>query len=397
MNSISPIKMETSRATLLDTASGIGELAWSLRGEGERDRRMSDKVIDVLRASQLMKLCRHRKWGGAEADPMTFLDVGRELARGSASLGWIYTVLGFHDWYMAFASEQLQQDVWGEDPDAFVCDSFAPVGQVERVEGGYLMTGRWRFASGIEWSSWIGLGGIAVAPDGEHPEHILFFVPKTDGTVHDDWNTLGLRGTASRAFSIEHVFIPDHRAYPLGRVATRRGDVVNDGPLWRMPLMTMQGLAITTPSVGVAQRVVDEYHAWTKQRVRPYEGIPAREMPAAQLILASCATQWDAVWALAQKYAQYGWDRALNGETFVLTDEERAQLFSWRGFIGRTSVELSDELYTSAGAMALFDTHPLQQLFRDIHSTGVHIGVDRADAYTSRGRVAMGLPGNPNH
>ena len=47
--------------------------------------------------------------------------------------------------------------------------------------------------------------------------------------------------------------------------------------------------------------------------------------------------------------------------------------------------------------MALFDSHPLQQLFRDVHSTGVHIGVDRGDAYTSRGRVAMGLPGNPHH
>ena len=397
MNSISTIKVQAPRDELLDQARAIGELAWSLRAAGDRDRRMSDQVIDALRASGLMKLCRHQRWGGAEADPMTFLDVGRELARGSASLGWIYTVLGFHDWYMAFASDQLQRDVWGDEPDAFVCDSFAPVGQIERVADGYVLTGQWRFASGIEWASWIGVGGIAVAPDGERPEHILFFLPKKDTTIHDDWNTLGLRGTASRAVSVERIFVPEHRAFALGRVAVERGAVINDGPLWRMPLMTMQGLAVLTPSVGVAQRMVDEFHVWTNQRVRPYEGIPAKEMPAAQLILASAATQWDAVWALAQKYAEYGWNRALSGESFVITDEERAQLFSWRGFIGRTSVELSDELYTSAGAMALFDTHPMQQLFRDIHATGVHIGVDRADAYTSRGRVAMGLPGNPNH
>ncbi|WP_428391549.1 hypothetical protein [Lichenicoccus sp.] len=397
MNSISTIKVQAPRDELLDQARVIGELAWSLRAQGDRDRRMSDQVVDALRASGLMKLCRHRRWGGAEADPMTFLDVGRELARGSASLGWIYTVLGFHDWYMAFASDQLQQDVWGDEPDAFVCDSFAPVGQIERVADGYVLTGQWRFASGIEWASWIGVGGIAVAPDGERPEHILFFLPKKDLTIHDDWNTLGLRGTASRAVSVDRIFVPEHRAFALGRTAVERGAVVNDGPLWRMPLMTMQGLAVLTPSVGVAQRMVDEFHAWTNQRVRPYEGIPAKEMPAAQLILASAATQWDAVWALAQKYAEYGWNRALSGESFVITDEERAQLFSWRGFIGRTSVELSDELYTSAGAMALFETHPMQQCFRDIHSTGVHIGVDRADAYTSRGRVAMGLPGNPNH
>ena len=397
MNVVSPIIPLLDRERLLEQASDIGAYAWSRRVETERNRRMPDAVVEKLRASGLMKLCRHRRWGGAEADPMTFVDVGREIARGSASLGWIYTVLGFHDWYMAFTSKQLQEDVWGKEPDAFICDSFAPVGQIERVADGYILTGRWRFTSGIEWSSWAGLGGITVAPDGERPEHLLFFVPKTDLTIHDDWYTLGLRGTASRAVEAERVFVPNHRAFPLARSATERGDVVHDGPLWRMPLMTMQGLAVLTPSVGVSQRVVDEFHIWTKQRVRPYEGIGAKEMPAAQLILAGAATRWDALWALAQKYAQYGWDRAHSGDTFVLTEEERAQLFSWRGFIGRTAVELSDELYTSAGAMALFETHPMQQLFRDIHSTGVHVGVDRADAYTSRGRVAMGFPGNPNH
>lgn len=397
MDALSPIALSPNREDLLDEAREIADFAWSQREVTDRDRRMPDEVVEKLRASGLMKLCRHRRWGGAEADPMTFLDVGREIARGSASLGWIFSVLGFHDWYMAFASDELQKDVWGDEPDAFVCDSFAPVGQIERVADGYILTGQWRFASGIEWSSWIGVGGINVAPDGEHPEHMLFFVPKKDTTVHDDWYTLGLRGSASRAVSIDRVFVPAHRAFPLGRAATQRGNVVNDGPLWRMPSMTMQGLAIITPSIGVAQRMVDEFHGWTKQRVRPYEGIPAREMAAPQLILAGTATQWDAVWALAQKYAQYGWDRAHSGESFVITEEERAQLFSWRGFIGRTSLELSDELYASAGAMALFDTHPMQQLFRDIHATAVHIGVDRADAYTSRGRVAMGFPGNPNH
>ncbi len=397
MNVQSSIRHQKSRETLLGEAREIGDLAWSQRERAEQDRRLPDEVVEKLRSSGLMKLCRHRKWGGAESDPMTFLDVGRELARGSAALGWIYTVLGFHDWYMAFTSDQLQQDVWGEDPDAFVCDSFAPVGKVERVADGYVLTGRWRFASGIEWAGWIGVGGIAVAPDRDQPEHILFFLPKKDVTVHDDWNTLGLKGTASRAVSVEQIFVPEHRAFPLGRVATERGPVVNDGPLWRMPLMTMQGLAVLTPSIGVAQRIVEEFHSWTKARIRPYEGINSKEVPAAQLAYAAGATQWDAVWALAEKYAQVGWDRGLNGNTFIISDEERAQWFSWRGFIGRTSVELSDQLFAGAGAMALFDSHPLQQLFRDIHSTGVHVGVDRADAYTSRGRVAMGFAGNANH
>ncbi len=399
MNSISPVSLELSREDLLAKARVVGELAWSRRAEAERDRRMPDEVIDALRDSKLMRLCRHKRWGGAEADPMTFLDVGREIGRGSGALGWLFSVLGFHDWYMSFASEELQNEVWGTDRDAMICDSFAVMGQVDRVGGGYVVSGNWRFCSGIEWSSWIAVGGIAVAPDGEHPEHIMFFVPKSECVIHDDWNTMGLRGTASRAVSIQKAFVPDHRAFALGRVAgPNRSRVTEDGPLWRLPLMTMQGLAILTPSVGLAQRMVDEYTTWTKARVRPYErNAPAKEAPAPQLILAEAATQWDATWALAQKYAQEGWDRAIRGEDWVISDELRAQWFSWRGYIGRSSIELSDALFTSSGAMALFETHPMQQVFRDIHSTGVHIGVDRADAYTSRGRVAMGFQGSSFH
>ncbi len=399
MNSISPISLGLSREDLLEKAHAVGELAWSRRAEAERDRRMPDEVIDALRASQLMRLCRHKRWGGTEADPMTFLDVGREIARGSGALGWLFSVLGFHEWYMGFASDELQKEVWGVDQDAMVCDSYAVMGQVERVGDGYTVSGNWRFCSGIEWSSWIAVGGIAVAPDGEHPEHIMFFVPKSECVIHDDWNTMGLRGTASRAVSIQNAFVPDHRAFALGRVAgPNRSKVTEDGPLWRLPLMTMQGLAILTPSVGLGQRMVDEFSTWTKARVRPYErNAPSKEAPAAQLILAEAATQWDATWALAQKYAQEGWDRATRGEDWVISDELRAQWFSWRGYIGRSSIELSDQLFTSSGAMALFDTHPMQQVFRDIHSTGVHIGVDRADAYTSRGRVAMGFQGSSFH
>ena len=331
---------------------------------------------------------------------MTFLDVGRELARGSGSLGWIFSVLGFHEWYMSFASDELQAEVWADEPDAMVCDSYATVGKIEKASGGYSLEGQWRFCSGIEWASWIAVGGYAVAPDGEQPEHLMFFVPKKDLTIIDDWNTLGLRGTASRAVDIPRTFIPNHRVFALGRLMNGqdRGAVENDGLLWRMPLSTMQGLAILTASTGIAQRAVEEYQAWTKARIRPYElGAAAREAPAAQLMLAEAATQWDATWALARQYAQYGWDRAHNGEPWVLTEEERARLFSWRGYIGRTCVELTDQVYTSSGAMVLMDGNPLQQVFRDVHATGTHVGVDRLDAYTSRGRTAMGFPGHAFH
>jgi 3-hydroxy-9,10-secoandrosta-1,3,5(10)-triene-9,17-dione monooxygenase len=394
-----PTQQKSSREHLLDQARELGELAWSVREETERDRRIPDRVIDALRVSGLTRLCNQKRWGGAEADPMTLLDVGREIARGSASLGWVYSITSFHTWYMAFTSEQLQQEVWGADPDVLLADSFAPVGQIEPVTDGYLVSGQWRFASGIEWAGWVSVGGIAPAGDGEQPEMLMFFLPRAEITIHDDWHTLGLRGTASRAVTADRVFVPRHRVFALGRIAGpgSRGPIAEEAPLWRVPLMTMQGMAVMTTSIGVAQRMIEEFTETTRKRVRWLDpGARQREAPAAQLALAAAATQWDATWALAQAYAQEGWDRAQGGE-WGLSDEERAKYFAWRGYIARSSVELSNELYIGSGAMALFDSHPLQQLFRDVHTAGVHVGTDRGDAYTSRGRVAMGFPGHPFH
>ena len=394
---------EAVRSDLITQARELGELAWAGREEIERERRLSGEVIDGLRASGLMKLLRHRRWGGAECDPMTYLDVVRELSYGSGALGWVYGVLSFHDWYMAFTSEEFQQEAWGSDPDAFICDSFAPVGQIEAVSDGYVVSGGWRFSSGIEWSAWIAVGGIAPPPGGGEPEHLLYFLPRSDFTIVDDWYTLGLRGTASRQVVADRAFVPAHRTFSLGRLAgpTGRDAVSDDGPLWRVPLMNIQGLWIMAPALGVAQRMIDEYAANMRRRLRPFEGGAAqRENPAGQLSLAAAGTEWDAAWALAQRYAQEGWDRghaATSGEDWTLSDSERAQYFSWRSSIARTSVELCDQLFIGSGAMALVDGNPLQQLFRDAHAAAAHLGVDRGDGYTSRGRVAMGLPGHPFH
>lgn len=388
-----------SRSALLEQARELGELAWGRREETERDRRLPDDLIDALQASGLTRLCNQRRWGGAEADPMTVLDVGRELARGSAALGWIYNLTSFHSWYMAFTSEELQHDVWGTDPDALVADSFAPVGRIAKVSDGYLVSGEWRFASGIEWASWIAVGGMAPTNDGEPPQLLMFFLPRGEITIRDDWYTLGLRGTASRAVGADSVFVPEHRVFALGRIAGpgARGPIADTSALYRVPLMTMQGMSVMTASIGIAQHMIDEYADSTKKRIRWLDpGAKQREAPSAQLALASAATQWDATWALAQAYAQEGWDRALTGD-WTLTDEERAKYFSWRAYIARSSVDICDELFANSGAMALFDGNPMQQLFRDVHAAGVHVGTDRGDAYTSRGRVAMGFPGHPFH
>ena len=265
-----PALANASRDELFDKARQLAELGWSRRAEIERDRRLPDDLVGALLDSGLPSLMNQKRFGGLESDPMVVLELGREIARGSGSLGWLFSLTSFHTWYMAFTHEQLQQDVWGSDHDVLIADSYAPVGKIDRVADGYLASGEWKFTSGIEWAGWVGVGGMAVPPDGDQPDLLMFFLPRSEISVRDEWHTLGLKGTASRTAVADQVFVPEHRVFALGKLTGPEGREVmaEQGPIWRMPLMTAQGLAVMTAVTGISQRIIEEFTETTRKRVR---------------------------------------------------------------------------------------------------------------------------------
>jgi 3-hydroxy-9,10-secoandrosta-1,3,5(10)-triene-9,17-dione monooxygenase len=388
----------TATAQLLDTARAVGEVAVSHRAQAERDRRLPDAVMDELVGSGLLRLLRSRRLGGLESDPRTYVEVIRELSRHDLSAGWIYGVLGIHEWYMSYVEPALQQEIYGPDHDAIVVDSLAPVGTAEPVEGGHLVSGTWKFVSGVEWCSWAAVTAVGPLPDGDVPEPCFYFVPRAEFTVRDEWKVVGLRGTASNTVVVDRVFVPEHRRMPLARVAASgrpQCEVLDDGPLYRVPFVPMLAAAIFPAPLGGAQQALDAYRTWTEGRVRPYSmGAQEREAPAAQFTLAECSARWDAAHALSLRYADEVYRLGQEGRS-ALDDVERARFFAWRGHIGRTSADIADRLFQESGGNAIFEDHPMQQAWRDTHAAAQHVSLVYTDAMTSYGRTQMGLPGHP--
>lgn len=387
-----------TREELLNTARSVGELAVAHRAEAERDRRVADAVIEALAHSGLLRLLRPKRLGGLETDPVTYVEVLRELARHDVSAGWLLSILSIHEWYMAYVPAELQQDIYGPDDDAIVVDSVAPVGTAEPVEGGHLVSGEWKFVSGVEWCSWAAVTAVGPLPDGEVPEPCFYFVPRADFTVRDEWHVVGLRGTASNTVVVDRVFVPEHRRLPLARVAATgrpQGEVLDDGPLYHVPFVPMLASAIYPASLGGAQQALDAYRTWTEGRVRPYAmGAQEREAPSAQFTLAESSTRWDAAHALGLRYAEELYRMGQEG-TSALTDVERARFFAWRAYVGRTSADVADRLFQESGGNAIFEGHPMQQAWRDTHAAAQHVSIVYPDAMTSLGRTQMGLPGHP--
>jgi 3-hydroxy-9,10-secoandrosta-1,3,5(10)-triene-9,17-dione monooxygenase len=383
-----------SDAELIARARSLGELAWEHNAQTEADRRLPHAVIEALFDSGLLRLATSRRMGGLEAHPLTLVEVGRELARGSAALGWLYGLTTGHQWYLSFAHEQLQQEVRDSGPGLIV-DSLVPGGEAEVVDDGYLLSGRWRFVSGVEWCSWAGLA--FVPPGANPPRPVVAFVPAKDLTIEDTWRTVGLRGTASNEVVLERVLIPRHRIFELAKFAhdgIPQGEVVEPSTVFKLPFMGMAAIHLAYTSLGVAERAIEEFTHWTKVRVRAYEHTAAQEAPYSQLTLADAIVKWDAAHALMLQYVRDMWDAAEAGRV-VLPDDVRGRMFAQRAYIARTCAELTNQLFLDSGAMSLFETSGMQQFWRDANAASMHMVLGRGDALTSFGRTLMGLPGHP--
>lgn len=387
------------RAELTATADSFGVFASAYEDQADRDRRLPDLVVEELLRTGLVRLVRPARLGGIEADVTTYVDVLRAVAVHSASAAWVMQVLTAHEWFMAYTHPTLQDEIWGDDLDTIVVDAVMPAGRVEPADGGgYTMSGRWKFVSGVEWCHWAALGGLVALPDGDGPEPCLLFVRRADFEVIDEWDTIGLRGTASNTVVVEDVHVPPHRVFPIARVAATGNPCaqrLDDGPLFHVPWGPMLSASIFPVSVGLAQRAVAQFRAWTEKRIRPFEaGAAQRDNPSARLTLAECAAATDAAYALLLRYGAEMDRYAAQGHS-VLAPEERARLFAWRGYIARTCLGVVDRLYNDAGAHAIFPGHPMNRTFRDAHAAASHASLAPGDAMNSYGNTLFGGPGHP--
>jgi len=381
---------------LLERARGIAQMAAERTQTIEQLRRLPDDLLTALRDSELLRILQPSHWGGYELDLGTFVRVATEIAKGDTSTGWVYCILGIHNFWIGCTEPELQHEIWGTDANVVMADSFAPVGVVQPASGGYRLSGRWSFLSGLWCSDWVAVGALVAPEPGSKPEWTMFFVPKTDYRVDDQWRVVGMQGTDSNTIVVEDVFVPHHRVFWLER-AERTGHApghkLNSGPLYRLPFVPSLGLALTPAAVGSARAAIGHFQQWIQTRVPVYStsGAAQKEMTSAQMALAEATTTVDSIEGLMLRCAEEITAR-YSKEGRMPTEQERARYYAWRGYIVRQATRVVDRLFELSGGHSIYLQHPLQRIWRDIHAASQHLGLHFETAMEAYGRTLVGLP-----
>jgi 3-hydroxy-9,10-secoandrosta-1,3,5(10)-triene-9,17-dione monooxygenase len=376
--------------------AGVRELLPVLRDraqETEDRRSVPPETIKSLAEIGFFRLLQPTRFGGLEADPVTFLEAVRLIGSACGSSGWVASVVGVHPWQLALFPDQAQQDVWGDDPATRMSSSYAPTGKVRAVDGGYQVSGRWSFSSGSEHATWVLLGGI-VPPgeDGKPADFRTFLLPAGDYTIEDVWNTVGLRGTGSNDIVVDDVFVPAYRSLSFGDTARLHcpGQEHNPAPLYKIPYGSIFSYAITTPIIGMATGAYEAHVDYMRERVRAaYAGTKAAEDPYSQVRVAEAAADVDSAWLALENNMRELMELVRAGKKLPMPLRLRVRRDQVRGTA--LAIRAVDRLFENSGGRALAVGTPIQRFWRDAHAGRVHAINDPEKALVMYGQEQLGL------
>ncbi len=377
-----------------DALGRARELVPALRERAPRAeaaRVLLPETLRDLRASGLLRILQPKRRGGMEFDYVAYVDFPAEIARGCASTAWNLANFAVHHWMLALYDERAQEEVWGPGPDALIASGIAfPQGRGAKVDGGFIISGRWNFSSGVNLADWNMLA--ATVREGERVvDYRMCLLHKSQYEVIDDWQVLGMRSTGSMTVTAKDVFVPEHRA--LCMLDARGGDGfpgarANPNPLYRVPLSALGGYGIGAVAVGNAQAALELACAAVKERSTSYTAMKMRDFQAVQLRIGAAGSKIDAARLVLRNECLEAQEVARRN---CIADAQ-TKLRSKRNLAYAVSLctEAVDLLHAMAGANGIYDNYPLQRIFRDAHALAGHFSFSFDAQASAWGLAALG-------
>lgn len=374
------------RNALLAAVEQVRPVVLAHADDAEQRRTLSPAVVDALHAAGLFAMVTPRALGGAEADPLTQLEVFEAMTHADTSAGWSLMIGAISTGFSAYLPERGAARVFAGHRPLFA-GLLQPQGVAQRARDGYVVSGRWSFGSGIRHASWVNTV-VAIAPEpgappSDAPPFLHVVVPVEQVVIEDTWDAAGLRGSGSHHYRMEGVLVSDDLCFPWPAAAARRG-----GPLYRLPFVAFTTAGHVGFALGAARRALDEIAAIAPKRVKAWPQTPLGAHPAFQMDLGRAEAKLAAARALAFDVVGAMWDRALAGAPLSIDDWASVRVVT--PHVTEVAAEAASFAFRSGGGGALFAASPLQRYFRDIQAAAQHIAATD-DAYEFAGRVRLGV------
>jgi indole-3-acetate monooxygenase len=386
------MKTSDEAAKLLHAIDGIAGVVQGHADEAERNRRLSRPVVSALADAGLFRMGLPADLGGLEVSPLTFYRAVEAVATLDGSAGWCAFIGASSAFGGAFLSNEAAEEIYGRDSRVITGGSVAPVGRALVRDGGYVVSGRWPYASGCQHSSW--LFGACQVIDGDRvrltpagaPEVRLACVPAGSVTILEDtWDVSGLAGTGSHDFTIDGVYVPEGYTLPLGPGMLRGKHY--QGALYRFPLVGLLRLPTSAVALGIAQGAVQACMRLVQSKPAVIGTGALRDQPLIQARMADAVALVSSGREWLHAALERTWEATARGP---VSQHHRAELLLAALNATRRATEAVQSVYTIAGGSANYRRSSLQRSLRDIQAVTQHVGM-APQQYEEAGRMLLGL------
>jgi alkylation response protein AidB-like acyl-CoA dehydrogenase len=385
-----PSDRQAKRRVLLDAVEAVRDAVEAGIDESEQAGTLTPAMVEAIQDTGLFRLKLPAELGGAEADPVTQIEVIEALSRVYPSAGWVLmtnaTAIGNAG---AFLTDEAIETVFagGHVPRAATVGGSTST--IEPVEGGFTLNGRWSFCSGVPHSQWICLGGRHYKQAGAPPDVYTCFVRTSSVRIHDNWQVAGLKGSGSNDVSVKDLFVP--QAFAWKHHPPLRGIRQRGGPIFLLGLPGSVSNEHASFALGAGWRALDliKEASVSKRRGRGAAATTLVDRPVFQRFVAESELRLRAARLVAIEAHERAWQSVCEGATpdAALEAEMRATAV----LCTDTAVDVATQAFRFAGGAALFLENQLQMCWRDVNAGAQHFAVSDV-AYENLGQYLLGLP-----
>ncbi|NUT52013.1 MAG: acyl-CoA dehydrogenase [Saccharothrix sp.] len=379
-------------AEVLARAKAAVPLLRAKSEEIERTRHLPADVVELLRSTGVFRMAVAAERGGPELTSAQQTEVIETLSYGDPSAGWCAMIGMDTPLYAAFLPRSAVDEMFPH-PDMITAGLILPAGRAERVPGGYRLTGRWRFGSGITHADWVSAGSfvttggeLEAGADGKPVWRVMLVRPEEVETA-DTWHTTGLRGSGSRDYAITDVFVPEDHSFSFGTPLSRSG-----------PLAAPDAFVRNMPGVplGLARAALDYAREHAMGRVDGMTGERWSDDYRVQVTIGEAEMDFQAA-----RHAVYGsldrqWELLASGRSpDELTPDERIATVLPRTNAFRAARRIVTALYDLLATTSIYQPSPMDRWLRDATTMCQHVIVQDRVVQSAGAHLLGGTPRFP--
>lgn len=324
----------------------------------DRSRQVEDTVLEIMYDKRLLKLFVPERYNGRMTELPEALRIFEEASRIDGNFGWLVTIGSGGGYFAASFPPDLSEDVFA-GRKAVIAGSGSPTGQAVRVEGGYRVSGTWKYCSGAPFATTFTATAVV-----EGSEEVIAFAMKPEqAEIIEDWHAFGLRATGSHSIRVENAWIPEERVFQVGHAQ------YDSSPIYTYPFMPFAVTSFAAVALGIGNRFLDESAHFLETMRDPWKAANPDRVAVLQHLLDEGNRLLSEQRERFYEAVQISWEQHVDGK---LTEESIDRVQRAGREAAASALSASQRIFPYLGMAALMEDQTLNLVWRDLQTACQH-------------------------